>query len=344
MIGWRCQYFTLAWFLGKLPIMSTTIGNLNASVTAPTPDISVQLKNLRMANPVMTASGTCGYADEYANFADLSKLGAFVTKSISRQPRPGNESYRVVETRAGMLNAIGLANIGLERFLAEKVPILEKMGVPVIVNVPGWSMDDYADVAEQLDQQVPVVAGIELNVSCPNVKSGLSFGTDPMRLAELVAHVRRRVTRCTLIVKLSPNVTDIAVTARAAVEAGADCLSLVNTFTAMAVDIEKNRPVLANGTGGLSGPAIKPIAVYMVHRVYSTVAKTHNIPLIGMGGIQTWQDAAEFILAGASAVAVGTALFIDPSIPQQIAEGLRGYLLRKGKSSIREIVGTLAMG
>ena len=311
--------------------------------TIPTPDLSVRIKNLQMANPVMTASGTCGYANEYANFADLSKLGAFVTKSISKQPRPGNESYRVVETRAGMLNAIGLANIGLERFLAEKVPILEKMGVPVIVNVPGWSVEDYADVAERLDQQVPVVAGIELNVSCPNVKSGLSFGTDPLRLAELVGQVRKRVSRCALIVKLSPNVTDVALTARAAVEAGADCLSLVNTFTAMVVDIEKGRPVLANGTGGLSGPAIKPIAVYMVHRVYSAVAKAHNIPLIGMGGIQTWQDAAEFILAGASAVAVGTALFIDPSIPQQIVEGLGGYLRRRGKGSLREIVGTLAM-
>ncbi len=323
--------------------MSTTTIESSAPATAPNPDLSVNLKNLRMANPVMTASGTCGYADEYAGFADLSKLGAFVTKSISKLPRPGNESYRVVETRAGMLNAIGLANIGLERFLAEKIPILEKMGVPVIVNVPGWSLDDYGDVAETLDQQVPVVAGIELNVSCPNVKSGLSFGTDPVRLAELVAQVRRRVKRCTLIVKLSPNVTDIALTARAAVEAGADCLSLVNTFTAMVVDIEKGRPVLANGTGGLSGPAIKPIAVYMVHRVYSAVAKAHNIPLIGMGGIQTWQDAAEFILAGASAVAVGTALFIDPSIPQQIVEGLGGYLRRRGKGSLREIVGTLAM-
>ena len=312
--------------------------------TSVEPDLSVQIGKMHLANPMMTASGTCGYADEYADFADLSKFGAFVTKSISKAPRKGNESYRVIETRAGMLNAIGLANIGLERFISEKIPILEKMGIPVIVNVPGWCVEDYADVAERLDQELPVVRGIELNVSCPNVKNGLSFGTDPVRLAELVAAVRKRVKRTTLIVKLSPNVADVAVTARSAVEAGADCLSLINTFTAMVIDIEKSRPMLANGTGGLSGPAIKPIAVYMVHRVDSAVAKTHNIPLIGMGGIQTWQDAAEFILAGASAVAVGTALFIDPSIPQQIAEGLRGYLLRKGKSSIREIVGTLAMG
>lgn len=336
--------FTAEGFLATLSGMKDASANADISpapLPAP-PELGVRLKSLAMANPVMTASGTCGYADEYAHFADLSQLGAFVTKSISKLPRPGNESYRVVETRAGMLNAIGLANIGLERFLREKVPILQRMGVPVIVNVPGWSIDDYADVAEKLDREVPVVAGIELNVSCPNVKNGLSFGTDPVRLAELVGQVRRRVSRATLIVKLSPNVADIAVTARAAVEAGADCLSLVNTFTAMVVDIEKGRPMLANGTGGLSGPAIKPIAVYMVHRVYSQVARAHNIPLIGMGGIQSWQDAVEFILAGASAVAVGTALFIDPSIPQQICQGLRGYLARQGKRSVQEIIGTLA--
>ena len=309
--------------------------------TAATPDLSVQIGQMRLANPMMTASGTCGYADEYADFADLSKFGAFVTKSISKTPRKGNESYRVIETRAGMLNAIGLANIGLERFISEKIPILERMGIPVIVNVPGWCVEDYADVAQRLDQELPVVQGIELNVSCPNVKNGLSFGTDPARLAELVATVRKRVKRATLIVKLSPNVADVAITARAAVEAGADCLSLVNTFTAMVIDIEKGRPMLANATGGLSGPAIKPIAVFMVHRVYSQVAKAHNIPIIGMGGIQSWQDAVEFILAGATGLAVGTALFIDPAIPNKICDGLRQYLVRKGRSSLREIIGTL---
>ena len=307
------------------------------------PVLGVQLGKIPLANPVMTASGTCGYADEYADFTDLSQLGAFVTKAISKTPRKGNESYRVIETRAGLLNAIGLANIGLERFLKEKIPLLEKMGVPVIVNVPGWQIEDYADVAERLDHESPVVRGIELNVSCPNVKSGLSFGTDAVRLAQLVAAVRRRVSRCMLIVKLSPNVTDIAVTARAAVEAGADCLSLVNTFTAMVVDIEKGRPWLANGVGGLSGPAIKPIAVYMVHRVYSQVAGKHRIPLIGMGGIQSWSDAVEFLLAGATAVAVGTALFIDPAIPLKICKGLREYLVRQGKKNVTEIIGALAM-
>ena len=222
-----------------------------------TPSLAVSIGRIKLANPLMTASGTCVYANEYGDFTNLSAFGAFVTKAISKTPRQGNESYRVVETRAGMLNAIGLANIGLERFLAEKIPLLQKMAVPVIVNLPGWTTEDYADVAAALDE-VPVVSGIELNVSCPNVKNGMSFGTDPARLFDLVSAVKKRVQRCELIVKLSPNVADVAVTAQAAVDAGATCLSLVNTFTAMVVDVEKQRPVLANGTGGLSGPAIKP--------------------------------------------------------------------------------------
>ncbi len=307
--------------------------------TAPSPDLRATIGKLELANPVMTASGTCGYADEYADFAPLSKLGAFVTKSISRHPRKGNESYRVVETRAGMLNAIGLANIGLERFIAEKVPRLAAMNIPAIVNVPGWSIEDYVDVAAYLDEHVPVVRGIELNVSCPNVKNGLSFGTDPVRLAELVTAVRKRVQRTVLIVKLSPNVADIAVTAQAAVDAGADALSLVNTFTAMAIDIETQKPVLANETGGLSGPAIKPIAVFLVNRVYRQVAAKHHIPIIGMGGIQTWQDAAEFILAGASAVAVGTALFVNPAVHVDICNGLSQYMARKGINRLADLVG-----
>jgi dihydroorotate dehydrogenase (NAD+) catalytic subunit len=310
-----------------------------SSPVSPVPSLRTHIGKLEMANPVMTASGTCGYADEYADFAPLSKLGAFVTKSVSRQPRKGNESYRIVETRAGMLNAIGLANIGLERFVREKVPRLAAMNVPAIVNVPGWSIEDYVDVASYLDDRVPVVRGIELNVSCPNVKNGLSFGTDAARLAELVAAVRKRVKRTVLIVKLSPNVADIAITAQAAVDAGADALSLVNTFTAMAIDIESQMPVLANETGGLSGPAIKPIAVFMVNRVYRQVAARHQIPIIAMGGIQTWQDAAEFILAGASAVAVGTALFINPAVHVDICHGLSAYMARKGITQISDLVG-----
>jgi dihydroorotate dehydrogenase (NAD+) catalytic subunit len=304
------------------------------------PSLAVSIGRLTLQNPLMTASGTCGYANEYGDFTDLTRLGAFVTKAISKTPRKGNESIRIVETRAGMLNAIGLANIGLEAFLRDKIPLLQKMAVPVIVNVPGWCTEDYVDVAAALDQQESV-HGIELNVSCPNVKNGLSFGTDPVRLFELVSAVKRQVQRCELIVKLSPNVADVAVTAKAAIDGGATCLSLVNTFTAMVVDIEKNRPMLANGTGGLSGPAIKPIAVFMTHRVYTEVARKHNIPIIGMGGIQRWQDAVEFLLAGATGLAVGTALFLDPNIPVQIIEGLQAYLARKGKRSVQEIIGTL---
>jgi dihydroorotate dehydrogenase (NAD+) catalytic subunit len=321
--------------------MSTTFPHHPPTLAdSASPSLAVKIGKMHLANPLMTASGTCGYANEYGDFTNLSKLGAFVTKAISKTPRKGNESYRVVETRAGMLNAIGLANIGLEAFLRDKIPLLKEMGVPVIVNVPGWCAEDYVDVAARLDQE-GVVGGIELNVSCPNVKNGLSFGTDPARLFELVAAVKKVTQRCELIVKLSPNVADIAVTARAAVEAGATCLSLVNTFTAMVVDIEQQRPMLANGTGGLSGPAIKPIAVFLTHRVYTEVAKKHNIPIIGMGGIQRWQDAVEFLLAGATGLAVGTALFLDPNIPVQIVEGLKGYLARKGKTDIHEIIGAL---
>jgi dihydroorotate dehydrogenase (NAD+) catalytic subunit len=304
------------------------------------PSLAVAIGKLQLQNPLMTASGTCGYANEYGDFTDLTRLGAFVTKAISKTPRKGNEAYRIVETRAGMLNAIGLANIGLEAFLKDKIPILKQMGVPVIVNVPGWSTEDYVDVAARLNDE-ETVGGIELNVSCPNVKNGLSFGTDPARLFELVAAVRKVTTRAELIVKLSPNVADVAVTAKAAVDAGATALSLVNTFTAMSIDIDNARPMLANGTGGLSGPAIKPIAVFMTHRVYTEVAKKHNIPIIGMGGIQRWQDAVEFLLAGATGLAVGTALFLDPNTPLQILEGLRNYLARKGKTDIKQIIGAL---
>lgn len=314
--------------------------NFGAMTTTTTPSLAVRIGKMQLKNPLMTASGTCGYANEYGDFTDLSRFGAFVTKAISKTPRKGNESYRIVETRAGMLNAIGLANIGVERFLAEKIPLLEKMGVPIIVNVPGWQVEDYVDVAARLDE-TPIVQGIELNVSCPNVKNGTSFGTDPVRLFELVSAVKKKVQRCELIIKLSPSVADVAVTARAAVDAGATCLSLVNTFTAMVIDIEKQRPVLANGTGGLSGPAIKPIAVYMTQRVYSQVAKPHNIPIIGMGGIQTWQDAVEFLLAGATGLAVGTALFLNPNIPLEIADGIEKYLARKGYTDINQIIGQL---
>jgi len=304
-------------------------------------DLSVKIGSVRLANPILTASGTCGYGDEYADFVDLRQLGAFITKSITLAPRAGNEYPRVVETRAGMLNAIGLANVGLEAFVAEKVPALERLGIPVFVNVAGTTVDDYLAVAEALEK-VPVVRGIELNISCPNVKAGgIQFGVDPQQVRLIVGEVRKVVRKNILIVKLSPNVTDIAATATAAVEAGADALSLVNTFTAMAIDVESRRPLLANATGGLSGPAIRPIAVYMVHRVYTQVAKAAGVPIIGMGGIQNASDALEFFLAGATAVAIGTALFVNPACLLDIRDGIADYLRRHNFSGMKDLVGSL---
>ena len=304
-------------------------------------DLSVDLAaGLRLSNPTLTCSGTCGYAFEYADFADLGQLGAFVTKSVTREERPGNEPQRIVETRAGMLNAIGLANVGLKRFLAEKVPLLTRMPCPVIVNVAGHSVDDYVETCAAMNG-LTACAAVELNVSCPNVRDGLTFGTHPQKLRELIAEVKAALPAKPLIVKLSPNVEDVTVTAQAAIEGGANVLSLVNTFTAMAIDIWKKRPRLANGTGGLSGPAIKPIALAMVSKVYRNVAREAGVPLIGMGGVQTWQDAAEFVLAGASAVAIGTALFIDPRTPERVCAGLHEYCDKQGVTRLSELVGTL---
>ena len=289
----------------------------------------------------MTASGTCGYADEYADFVDLTQLGAFVTKSITAKPRAGNDYQRVIETRAGMLNAIGLANVGLDVFIAEKVPLLAKLALPVFVNVAGTTVDDYLAVADALES-VDVVRGVELNISCPNVKAGgIQFGTDGDQVRLITGELRKVCRKNILIVKLSPNVTDIAATAAAAVDAGADALSLINTFTAMAVDVETRRPVLANGTGGLSGPAIRPIAVYMVHKVYTQVAKAAGVPIIGMGGIQHAHDAVEFLLAGATGLAVGTALFVDPGCLMDIRDGIGEYLDSHGFTSVIDIIGTL---
>ncbi len=314
---------------------------MSESTANVAPDLAVDLAGLSLANPMMTASGTCGYANEYADFADLSQLGAFVTKSITREVRPGNEAYRIVETRAGMLNAIGLANVGLDVFLEQKIPLLEKLGPPIIVNVAGHSVDDYTHTAAAVAQQ-SIVQAVELNVSCPNVSDGLTFGTNPGLLRELVHEVRQAMEdRVKLIVKLSPNASDIVGTAEAAIDGGAQMLSLTNTFTAMAIDVNKRRPRLANGTGGLSGPAIRPIAVYLTHLVYSSVAKDAGVPLIGMGGIQNWRDAAEFVLAGASGLAVGTALFIDPATPQRVCNGLRDWLTSIGCHKLQDAIGTL---
>lgn len=311
-------------------------------MTAPAPDLSANLAGLKLANPTLTCSGTCGYAFEYADFMDLSKLGAFVTKSITLHERPGNPPTRIVETRGGMLNAIGLANVGLKRFLAEKVPLLETMPCPVIVNVAGHSIADYTETCAAI-AAIDCVRAVELNVSCPNVADGLTFGTHPGKLKELTAEVKKAMRGKPLIVKLSPNVEDITLTAAAAVEGGADVLSLVNTFTAMAVDIRHKRPRLANVTGGLSGPAIKPIALHLLSRVHRTVAKPAGVPIVGMGGIQTWRDAAEFILAGATAVAAGTALFVDPATPNRIADGLAQWLGEQKIDRLSDLVGALEL-
>ncbi len=306
-------------------------------------DISVDFAGLRLANPVFTASGTCGYAEGLADFMDVNRLGGFITKSITLRPRKGNPTPRIVETDAGMLNAIGLANVGLERFIEEKLPLIAQMSVPVFVNVAGELIDEYVAVVERLASE-KAIAGFELNISCPNVaKGGISFGRDPEQVNEITTAVRKAAGDKVLIVKLSPCVTDISIIAQAAVEAGADALSLINTFTAMVIDIETRTPVLANRTGGLSGPAIKPIAVYLVNKVYNEVAKQAGIPILGLGGIRTASDAIEFLIAGASAVAVGTTTFLQPDSAVRIIDGIEGYCLRHNVTKISELTGSLAV-
>lgn len=303
-------------------------------------DLTVRIGSLALRNPIVTLSGTCGYGDEYAPFVDLACLGAFTTKSVTREERLGNPPPRIVETAGGMLNAIGLANVGIERFVAEKLPVLAGLDVPAIVNVAGHSIEDYVSVCRRLDP-IETVQALELNVSCPNVSDGLVFGTDAKALGELVSAVRQVVKRAVLIVKLSPNVTSITATARAAVDAGADALSMVNTFVGMAIDVEKQQPILANLTGGLSGPAIKPLALNLIYRVYREVAGPANIPIIGMGGIQNWRDAVEFMLVGATAVGIGTAMFLDPTTPVRVVAGIEDYLRRHSLTSVTQLIGQL---
>jgi dihydroorotate dehydrogenase (NAD+) catalytic subunit len=306
--------------------------------------ISVEFAGLKLANPVFLASGTCGYADELADFTDLKKIGGFITKSITLKPRKGNPDPRIIETDCGMLNAIGLANIGLEKFIKEKLPILKRMfafGVAVFVSVAGETIDEYAAVIERLSDE-KAIAGFELNISCPNVKMGsISFGTEPAIVEDITAAAKKAAGRKVLMVKLAPQVSDISAIARAAIDGGADALSLINTFTAMVIDIETARPALANRTGGLSGPAIKPIAVYLVNKVYREAAQKANIPILGIGGIRTASDAIEFMIAGATAVAVGTGNFIEPACAEKIADGIRKYCVRKNISNIGKLVGSL---
>lgn len=300
------------------------------------PNMGVSFAGLDLRNPVMTASGTFGYGEEFSEYVDLTKLGAYVTKGLSLRPRPGNPTPRIVETPGGMLNAIGLQNVGIEAFIEKKLPFIRTVDTPCIANFFGDTVDEYAEMARRLDE-LPEIAALEMNISCPNVKhGGIVFGTDPASAAGIVAACRK-ATRKPLIVKLSPNVTDIVAMAKACADAGADSLSMINTLIGMAIDLGKRRPVLANFTGGLSGPAVKPIALRMVWAVSRAV----KLPIIGIGGIMTATDAIEFILAGATAVQVGTASFITPGAAQQIAEGMEAWMLEQGETDVRNLIGAL---
>lgn len=302
-------------------------------------NLEVRIAGIRIKNPVMTASGTFGYGEEYAEFMDLGRLGAVVVKGLSLQPREGNPPPRVVETAAGMLNAIGLQNIGIEAFVREKLPFLRQFDTAVIANFFGDSVEEYAAAAERLSS-VEGIHGLEMNISCPNKQAGWCiFGTDPRVTFQVVSAVRKATT-LPLIVKLSPNVTDITIMARAAEDAGADALSLINTLTGMAIDIRTRKPRLGNVTGGLSGPAIKPVAVKMVYEASRAV----GIPVIGMGGIMNGDDAAEFLIAGASAVAVGTASFVRPTAAVEILDGIIAYMEREKIEDIRSLTGTVDGG
>ncbi len=289
-----------------------------------------------MRNPVMTASGTFGYGSEYANFVDLNRLGAVVVKGVTSTPWPGNPMQRIMETPSGMLNAIGLQNVGVDGFISEKLPYLRDFEVPVIVNVCGKTVEEYLRVIDKLST-VDGIAGVELNISCPNLDcGGMSFGVDATLAHQLVKEVRA-ITYLPLLVKLSPNVTDITIIARAVADAGADALSAINTLIGMAINAETRRPELANVTGGLSGPAIKPVALRLVWEVYKSV----SIPIVGMGGIMTATDAIEFFIAGASAVAVGTANFVNPQASIEVVKGIRAYLQEANMRSIKELIGSL---
>ena len=300
------------------------------------PKMAVEIAGLTLRNPVMPASGTFGYGEEYAPYLDLNELGAVVTKGLSLHPKAGNRTPRICETVSGMLNAIGLQNVGVETFIKHKMPFLEQFDTPVIVNFFGNTREEYAEVAARLDE-LPGVAGLEMNISCPNVKhGGIVFGTEPQAAYDVISLVRKRTGK-PLIVKLTPNVTDIRVTAKAAEDAGADALSLINTLTGMAVDVKTRRPRLANTIGGLSGPAIRPIAVRLVHQVVQSVA----IPVIGIGGISRAVDALEFLIVGARAVQVGTANFVDPNAMATIIADLEDFLLEEGIADINDLIGTL---
>jgi len=301
-------------------------------------DMTVNLGGLEMRNPVAVASGTFGYGREYQNYLDISKIGAVIVKGTTLEERYGNQPPRIYETPAGMLNAIGLENPGIEVFLNQYLPSLMEDGVTVVANIAGNSVDEYALITRRIDNN-PGIAAIELNISCPNVKQGgMQFGTDP-ELVRTVVEAVKSETVLPVIPKLSPNVTDIVSIAKAAREGGADALSMINTLMGMAIDVERRRPVLGNIFGGLSGPAIKPVALRMIYQVYKEV----DLPILGGGGITSTRDALEFILAGASAVSVGTGNFVHPCLAEDIARGLENYVGEQGLSNIDELVGAAVL-
>jgi dihydroorotate dehydrogenase (NAD+) catalytic subunit len=306
---------------------------------AARPGLSVEIAGMRLKNPVMSASGCFGWGEEYARFFDLRRMGALVGKAVTPRPRPGNPKTRIAETPAGMLNAIGLQNPGVEGFLETLLPRVRGLGLPIWVNVSANSIQEYVDLCGVLSRAEGVSA-IELNLSCPNVgRGGAEFCVLPEAVRETVSACRE-ACRVPLIPKLSPNTTDVVALARAAEAAGADAVSLINTVVGMAIDIEQRRPVLGNRTGGLSGPAVKPIALRMVYEVSGAV----SVPVIGIGGIACWRDAVEFLMAGATAVQVGTANFFNPMAIPEVIEGLEGWLREKGIADVREIIGAARGG
>ncbi|RKX31424.1 MAG: dihydroorotate dehydrogenase [Candidatus Zixiibacteriota bacterium] len=299
------------------------------------PDLSIEIAGVKFSNPILTASGTCGYGEELAEVFNLSRLGGIVTKSITVLPREGHPPPRTAETEAGMLNAIGLANVGVDRFIEDKLTFLEKYNTVVVVNVAGAKLSEYVEISKRL-ADCPRADMVELNFSCPNVEAGMEIARDPELAEKAVGEVKKVFPR-PVIAKLSPNVSDIALIARACESGGADALAVINTLVGMAVNIETFRPRLTNNTGGLSGPAIKPVALAKVNQVYNAV----KIPIIGIGGIMNWVDVVEFFLCGACAVQVGTGLFVEPDAPIKIIEGLRKYLSSNKFSSVRELTGKL---
>ena len=298
-------------------------------------NLAVKIGNLELKNPVMGASGTFGFGKEYEDFLDVNEIGAIVTKGVTPKPRAGNSGVRIAETPAGMLNCIGLENPGVDAFICDILPKIKKYNTAVIVNISASTVEEYAEMAWRLD--IDGVDAVEVNISCPNVKEGgIVFGTDP-KAAAAVTHAVKTHTSKTVIVKLSPNVTDITVMAKAVEEAGADAISMINTLTGMVIDINTRKPLLGNITGGLSGPAVKPVAVRMVWQV----AKAVKIPIIGMGGITCAEDAIEFMLAGATAVAVGAYNFVDPSALKVVADGIADYMKKHNIEDVNELVGAV---